>query len=108
MRKIERLMTAEALANKLLALLDKEDMSQQDLADCIGLPQKTVNTWLKTDAEEPPQIPIEYYHVMSRVLNVPMEYWCDGDMDDEIIVALTTKKAQRYNHEMEAKRRCKK
>ena len=101
MRKVTRFLRADDFKKKITDAMKQEKISQNDLAICLGIPQRTLQGWTETEGDAP-LIPIEYFYVLSKLLHVSMEYWCEcEEADNEVTVALTTRRAQIYTHEEE-------
>lgn len=89
-RPNKRLIDLDAQRDKIRTAMKKEKMSMNTLAECLGIPVPRVVEWFKYD--DAMNIPIEMYYLLSKVLNVPLDYWVEDDMADEVTVALMTKR----------------
>lgn len=91
--KMHRFLSPERHREKLMTLLTENNKTVSDLADILGITNETAQNWARRD--KLPMIPIEYYCLISKVFGVPMEYFCEDELSDEIETAKLTSKAQK-------------
>lgn len=85
------------LGDKIDRALNMADLTLVELAEAIDAYPIQLRR-LMEDKGKPPSVPLKIWYLMSKALDVPIEYWLDDDIDDEVTQTLLTVKAIRVEH----------
>lgn len=85
------------LGEKIDRALNMADLSITELAEAIDCQPIQIRR-LMEDRAKPATVPLKVWYLMSKALSVPMEYWLDDDIDDEVTQTLLTVKATHAIH----------
>lgn len=70
----------ESVVDRIFKIMKEKKITQQQLADYLGVGQSTVATWKKRDC--PP--PINYLTKISQLLGVSIDYLATGSNDPQV------------------------